>query len=81
MWKLIKGNLRKVDSVARRGGWKGEPFNSMSITGKLSITDPDRRNCQEERIINYRPPTGKDGQCNFYKETIPATQPMRNSSF
>lgn len=55
----MKGNLRKVDSVARRGGWKGEPFNPISITGKLSITDTDRRTVKRKEPSTTGPQQGK----------------------
>lgn len=41
MWKFIRGNLTKVEL----GGQKGETCHSISIPGRLSITDPKRKRC------------------------------------
>ena len=77
VWKLIKGNLTKMESGDQKGEVSSVTLN-VDCRMNCQFSDPNRRivHGKESSIIA---PTGKDIHCISYKTlTTPITQPMRN---
>lgn len=61
------------------GGWKEEPYPSMSTTGRIVSHRPNRRMSTGENLQNLRAPAGKDVHCLSYEQsTTPEIQPRKN---
>lgn len=73
--KLKKGHLTNIECR----GQKGKPYQSMSIRGGVFKYRPQQKNCQQERIANYRPQQEKMGTASSIRKRLtPATQPKKS---